>query len=345
MADAKNIRLRDNRKPGWFWIDNGLLDQHGAAIGPHGIAVYAALARFSDSNGECFPSTATIARVTGLSRATVSTTLAELCDEKRQIVSVTRERGRVNVYRLLPLPQIATQPVNVVDRLPSDLSTTLTGVVNDVDRGCQRGRQGLSTTLTKVVNHVDTNKTQLTRPTELDPTQDDDDRSLSTSSSSPAMSDLDSWDALIEKFGQDAVIHAMRVASNPGKRHDLRYVRGVLLNLAKRGEAPMGGSRSTPTAAPVSAAGANGAEDQPAPMPAAPVNPVWGLVLDQMSSRVPPSVYKMFLAQSDVDCADGQPVVHLGNEYGVAWVPNRLGPELGRLWRDAGGAGELRYEV
>ena len=191
---TEHIRVRDARKPGWFWIDNNLLDQHGAIIGPTGIAVYAALARFADSNGECYPATSPLARITGLSRATVSTTLSALVE--RQIVAVTRTAGRVNVYHLLSFPQPVDKPVNVVDRLSPDLSTTLTGVVNVVDRGCQRSRQGLSTTLTGVVNVVDrgcqrsrqglstkltgvvnhgeTNKTKLTLPNEPTQTKDDD---------------------------------------------------------------------------------------------------------------------------------------------------------------------------
>ena len=109
------------------------------------------------------------------------------------------------------------------------------------------------------------------------------------------------------------------------------------------------GRRDVPRPAPLAgAADDDDGDDMPAPEPQTPaprVNYVWGLVLEQMRSRVPQSVYKMFLAQSDVDCGDGPPVVHLGNEYGVTWVPNRLGAELGRLWREVGGAGELRFEV
>lgn len=226
---AEHIRVRDARKPGWFWIDNDLLDQHGAIIGPHGIAVYAALARFADSRGECYPATTTIARITGLSRATVSTTLAALVD--RRIVAVTHTAGRVNVYHLLSFPQPVDKPVNVVDRLGGDLSTTLTGVVNVVDRGRQRGRQGLSTTLTGVVNHVDANKTKLTRPIEQDPTKDDDEPP-SSSSSSPAPS----WESLESQYGPDMVRRAIDAAPDV-KRTSVRYIAGILKNWTREGTA------------------------------------------------------------------------------------------------------------
>lgn len=227
---TEHIRVRDARKPGWFWIDNDLLDQHGAAIGSTGIAVYAALARYADSSGECYPATATLARITGLSRATVSATLGALVE--RQIVAVTRTAGRVNVYHLLSFPQPVDKPVNVLDRSGSNLSSTLTGVVNDVDRGCQTVRQGLSTTLTGVVNVVDANKTKLTRPNEQDLLKDDDEQPSSSSSSSPAPS----WEMLETQFGPDMVRRAIDAAPDV-KRTSVRYIAGILKNWTREGTA------------------------------------------------------------------------------------------------------------
>lgn len=224
MSDQ--IGIRDARKPGWFWIDNGLLDQHGAAIGAVGIAVYAALARFADSRGECFPATATLARVTGLSRPTVSATLALLVD--RQIIAVTRTAGRVNVYHLLSFPQPVDKPANVIDRSSPDLLTTLAPPAKSVSRSRKAALQPLLTTLATPANVVSTNKTQLTRPNEQNPMKDDDEQS--SSSSAP------SWDGLEAEFGPDMVRRAVNAAPDV-KRSSLPYIAGILRNWTREGTA------------------------------------------------------------------------------------------------------------
>src|SRR5687767_7082953 len=64
--------LRDRRAQGWSWFDNAVIEHHGADLGPYGIAVYMALLTFvSGRSQSCFPSHATLARLTGMSRRPV----------------------------------------------------------------------------------------------------------------------------------------------------------------------------------------------------------------------------------------------------------------------------------
>jgi hypothetical protein len=44
------------RKPGWFTVDNRLIDVHAKAVGPLAPAVYVCLVRHADQFGQCFPS-------------------------------------------------------------------------------------------------------------------------------------------------------------------------------------------------------------------------------------------------------------------------------------------------
>jgi hypothetical protein len=56
MSHNMPFSVEDRRKRGYFTIDNILLDEYGERLGPYGIAVYAALARFANQEQECWPS-------------------------------------------------------------------------------------------------------------------------------------------------------------------------------------------------------------------------------------------------------------------------------------------------
>src|SRR5437763_1744851 len=63
--------VRDRRRKGFFTIDNLLVDFFGALLGPYGLVVYMALARFANQESACWPSLTTIAQRTGMSRRQV----------------------------------------------------------------------------------------------------------------------------------------------------------------------------------------------------------------------------------------------------------------------------------
>jgi predicted transcriptional regulator len=62
-------QLMDLRDPGFFIIDDEVIDEYGATIGPLGVAVYNVLVKHANKNGSsCFPSYQTIATKLGISR-------------------------------------------------------------------------------------------------------------------------------------------------------------------------------------------------------------------------------------------------------------------------------------
>jgi hypothetical protein len=126
--------VRDRRRKGFFTIDNALLDQYGAQLKAHGLAVYIALARFVNQDGTCWPSLSTIANRTGMSRMQVIREIAKL--QELRLIAVEHQCGekgehRANLYILLNLPEVVTD---------SDWGshTQLLGVVTDSDHASNR---------------------------------------------------------------------------------------------------------------------------------------------------------------------------------------------------------------
>jgi hypothetical protein len=96
----------DRRRRGYFTVDNVLLDVYGQQLGPHGIAVYTALARFANSDQECWPTYRAITQRTGVSRRQIIREIQKM--EDLNIISVTRrldEKGQrtSHLYTLLEI--------------------------------------------------------------------------------------------------------------------------------------------------------------------------------------------------------------------------------------------------
>jgi hypothetical protein len=102
------IIVRDRRRKGYFTIDNELLDRYGDQLGPYGLSVYMALARFANQDSYCWPSLATIAQRTGMSRRQVIREIDTLQGVKLIAVEpqIDRKTGehKANRYILLDLP-------------------------------------------------------------------------------------------------------------------------------------------------------------------------------------------------------------------------------------------------
>jgi DNA-binding MarR family transcriptional regulator len=101
------IIVQDRRRRGFFTLDNAVIDRYGPELKAHGIAVYTVLARFANREGECFPSQATIAKRTGMSRMQVSREVEKL--QQLQLITVEPQYGlqgeqRANLYTLLEMP-------------------------------------------------------------------------------------------------------------------------------------------------------------------------------------------------------------------------------------------------
>jgi len=83
-----------------------LLDLYGKELGPHGIAVYTALARFANGDSECWPTYRTITERTGVSRTQIVREIDKM--DGLKIISITRrvdEKGQrtSHLYTLLDI--------------------------------------------------------------------------------------------------------------------------------------------------------------------------------------------------------------------------------------------------
>lgn len=94
------ISVRDNRGGNWFWIHNVVVTDYGKHLGPHGLAIYAALACHADKEQQTWVSQKALAEEVGSSRAQVQRELAKL--KQLGLVEVeekTNEHGQTsNIY-------------------------------------------------------------------------------------------------------------------------------------------------------------------------------------------------------------------------------------------------------
>ncbi len=137
-TDDEPGAVRDNRGGGWFWVHNQIIDDYAPrafrvtnskgktttqVLGAAGVAVYCALARHANKDGECWPGIGTMAKRLDLSFNTVKTKLVGL--EYLGLIAVTRNRHKEgrhggvspdsNSYKLLPIP---ATPLSTIDRPP-----------------------------------------------------------------------------------------------------------------------------------------------------------------------------------------------------------------------------------
>lgn len=96
MSDSFVVR---DRRPGYLRVDNALYDRYGAVLGPYGLAVYLALCRYVNQDSECWPSFATIAKGTGMSRRKVIYEIQRL--EHLGIIAVERLLRKPSTFILL----------------------------------------------------------------------------------------------------------------------------------------------------------------------------------------------------------------------------------------------------
>ncbi len=113
--------LTDARRPGWFWMDDDIIDRYGRVLGTTGIAVYAYLARRADPNGVSFPSYSTIANDLAISRKTAIIYIKKLQDLGLLVVQHRNGRRRSsNIYQLVNIRDRAPQPAALAVSPPPD---------------------------------------------------------------------------------------------------------------------------------------------------------------------------------------------------------------------------------
>jgi hypothetical protein len=97
---------KDARGPGWFWADNKVVDAYAAKIGIHALGVYMVLVRHLNSDDECWPSGATIAKKLGISQRTVVKAIQTLAAEKLIEITPREAEGKGQISNLYTVHRI-----------------------------------------------------------------------------------------------------------------------------------------------------------------------------------------------------------------------------------------------
>lgn len=151
--------VRDLRDAGWFWMHNSIIEEYGAKIGVHGIALYALLAKCANKDGRAVPSIRYMAKTLGIGTGTVQTYLEKLAQyyliEVRQRTSEhgdltsseysllspgKKEQGGVSTADT-PVP-VTDTPVSTVDTPMSGQDTPVSATDTQV---CLQQTHGVST--------------------------------------------------------------------------------------------------------------------------------------------------------------------------------------------------------
>lgn len=115
--EAEALYLRDNRKAGWFWAHNELIDVFAPLVGPYGVAVYVALVSRCKGNSavvECsvrelenlWLDPACKGSRPALGRSSISRALSQLAAAGMIRVSREATRSRGAEYLLVDLPDL-----------------------------------------------------------------------------------------------------------------------------------------------------------------------------------------------------------------------------------------------
>jgi hypothetical protein len=104
--EEHKAKIRDRRKPGWFRVDDEIIDVYGPEIGCHGIAVYSALAKHADRQEESYPGLRLLCKELKIGRKKLLETLDQL--KVLGLIDIEPgDRKSVNVYTLLDVPKKA----------------------------------------------------------------------------------------------------------------------------------------------------------------------------------------------------------------------------------------------
>lgn len=147
---------------GYFKLPNDLVDRIGERLGPNAAWVYVVLSRHADAEGKCWPTHATIAKKSGLSRATVIRTLASLQASELITVEIGKEDGKPNTYHLCLTIQ------HRVYQCDTPYATKEEGV-SGRDTGCITQQQGVFHPDTPGVSHSNTEEYPSKNTQEKDP--------------------------------------------------------------------------------------------------------------------------------------------------------------------------------
>ena len=162
IRNTETLEVRDNRGGEWLWMHNTIIDHYGPLIGAYGVAVYAALSRYANREGQAWPSIQTLAAQLAIAPNTVRRTLATL--EQHSLLSVTRRRTErdlnlSSIYTLVnPNTNSSTSPGEVLPQMKEGTSPGEVGVLHQVKEGTSPRAPKQDS-----YNKTQNNKTQRTR--------------------------------------------------------------------------------------------------------------------------------------------------------------------------------------
>ncbi len=109
MNGLANIAVRDQREPGWFFVDNEIIDKYASQIGAYGVAVYSVLCRHCRNSTQQVTnlSQRDIAASLGISQDRVRKSLSALADFSLIAVEVP-ERPRPGIISTITLLKVKT---------------------------------------------------------------------------------------------------------------------------------------------------------------------------------------------------------------------------------------------
>jgi len=111
------LQIRSHRRAQWFWIDNDVIDVHAQALGPIGVALYAALARYTNhKTGQCYPSLVLLSTKLGMTHLTARRYLHRLVE--RRLITVEPRPGHSALITLLDMPETDAPRQETTGSLP-----------------------------------------------------------------------------------------------------------------------------------------------------------------------------------------------------------------------------------
>ena len=203
------------------------------ARGPYDLMLWYVVKMIAGEQGECKLDTRDLARAAGMSIGKAADCRAYLigCGLLDGAVDDDPARGHASWRLRIPdlWPRNVAWRAQVGDGLMTRIRAREEQHCSPHEQNCSPHEQNCSPgeqsqrSLHSVNNH---------KNNQDDNQKDDDARARENGSSSS----FQTWDQLIDTFGQDEVTEAVKLAKTRGT--DLRYVAGVLRNRAKQGKAP-----------------------------------------------------------------------------------------------------------
>lgn len=151
-----NIKIRDRRNRGWFYLDNEYLNGYAKIFGAVGTAIYVSLCRHVDSQTQkCFPSQELIGKELGIADRTVRKYIKMF--EDYGLIEVVRDKsnyqkGLSNTYYLIDKSEWKKNTEERTSSVPQRKIKTVTEENDDISQRTQIPS-----------NKTHSNKTHITR--------------------------------------------------------------------------------------------------------------------------------------------------------------------------------------